>query len=133
MILSFSKDSFKTKILAGTKTTTIREDKRRRWRVRNFVHFWRGNPRNVRANPHEFARGIVKRIDQIEIIPNGVIADGTLDIYVNSRQLRGAEKEALILNDGFENEEEFLEFFSENFVGVLITFECHTKQEGGEP
>jgi hypothetical protein len=131
MILSFSKDSFKEKILAGTKTTTIRQDKRRRWRVLNFVHFWRGNPRNVRANPHEFARGIVKRIDQIEIFPNGIVARH-LDIYVNGRQLRATEVEALILNDGFENEEEFLAFFSENFVGVLITFECHTIQKGGE-
>jgi hypothetical protein len=130
MILSFSKDSFKEKILAGTKTTTIRKQSARKWKPFMKIHFWRGNPRNVKQNPHEFAHGNVRRVDDIEIIPNGAFGDGHLDIFVNHRQLTPTEREAIILGDGFENEEEFLEFFRERFYGVLITFDCFTK--GGE-
>lgn len=33
MILTFSRPEFKDKIISGTKTTTIRADKHRRWKV----------------------------------------------------------------------------------------------------
>ena len=77
--------------------------------------------------------GIVERIDEVEIFPDGVICDGMLDIYLNSRHLRGAERERLILNDGFDSEEDFKSFFKKPFKGVLITWEnVRLTQKGGE-
>jgi hypothetical protein len=69
VILTFSRDSFKDAILAGRKKTTIRKDPFNRWHKGVFIHFWRGNPRNVKANPYEFARGHVVEISSINIDP----------------------------------------------------------------
>jgi len=71
MILTFSEDKFETRIKAGTKYTTFREDKLNRWDVGMKIHFWRGNPRNTRGKnkPHTFGNGEVTGIMKVRIYP----------------------------------------------------------------
>lgn len=57
MLLTFSKPQFKNLILDGTKIHTIRLDKTNRWKKGMKIHFWMGNPRNVKNNPHQFEIG----------------------------------------------------------------------------
>lgn len=133
MILSFSREVFKERILSGVKKTSIRADVRRRWKMQNKIHFWLGNPRNVAHNPHEFAFSYVEQIDEVEIVPNGVICDGVLDVFVNGREVQGEELKAFITKEGFDSEEDFKSFFKERFRGVLITWACiRPTQKGGQ-
>lgn len=120
MILSFSKDSFKEKILNRTKTTTIR--KGNRWKMIHKIHFWRGNPRNKGSYP--FAFSYVEHIQDITVIPNGCICDGVLDITVDGKDLNKEEIATLIRKEGFDSEEEFKAFFPERITGQLITWAC---------
>ena len=62
MLLSFSRDVFKELILRGEKIHTFRADPKNRWKVGMNIQHWRGNPRNVTANPHQFMEGQCKWI-----------------------------------------------------------------------
>lgn len=127
MILTFSRPEFKDKIISGTKTTTIRADKHRRWKVGSKIHFWMHNPRNVKKNPHCFAIGKVNKISYIEIEPTAEwIAikdenDKIIDFLFFQSELDNFAKK-----EGFENWEDMKTFFTEPFTGRLIEFETHT-------
>lgn len=127
MILAFSKEQFVQKILDGTKIHTIREDKHSRWKPGMKIHFWKGNPRNVKANPYPFATGTVTKVDQIEIhyTPDG---KGLQWIEINGEVLRGVDKlEELARNDGFDGLKSFMVWFKEDFKGKLIHWEINEK------
>ncbi|HOG36775.1 MAG TPA: ASCH domain-containing protein [Paludibacteraceae bacterium] len=124
MILTFSRDEFVEKIKNGTKTHTIREDKGNRWKVGKTIHFWRGNPRNVKNNPYQFGTGKVADYAFIEIYPkiNEVIisyisdTNGVFFMILNTP----SELNILAESDGFEDWEDMKTFFREDFKGKLI-------------
>ena len=119
MLLTFSKDQFVEKILTGDKIHSIREDKNNRWKIGMKIHFWRGNPRNVKSNPYEFATSVVKDIQRIEIEPsiNWVSLTGGYSCF-------GPDGlEIIAKNDGFSSWAEMKKFFPEPFVGKLIWWE----------
>ena len=68
MLLTFSKPKFESLIKDEVKIHTIRADKGNRWKVGTKIHFWLGNPRNIRAKvpPKAFGYGYVKEIKEIE-------------------------------------------------------------------
>lgn len=71
MILSYSRDQFIPAIKEGIKIHTIRTDSKRRWKPGMKIQHWRGNPRNVKQNPYQFAEGE---------------CNGTQDIYIQSKR-----------------------------------------------
>ena len=114
MILSF-KEQFVDKIKRKIKRTTIREDKGNRWNVGRKIQFWKGNPRNVKNNPYHFANGEVIvvqniRIDSLNKKVYWIDAGIELDII------------ALSNKEGFDNVQEFWNWFNLDFVGKLIFF-----------
>jgi len=120
MILTFSVKKFENLIKTGVKKHTIRRDSKNRWRLGGKIHFWLGNPRNVKKNPYPFGIGVVSDTLQVEIYPKRDYI--VIDNYGYS------EPEVLnqfAINDGFENWEEMKEFFKEDFKGKVIFWrEC---------
>jgi len=97
-----------------SKIHTIREDKSKRWKVGNKIHFVINNRTKKRL---QFAPVVnVKSIQQIFITPNSEI----FRVNVDGKWLEDSEIEKLALNDGFNNVEDFFDWFSEDFVGKII-------------
>lgn len=119
MLLTFSKPQFVERILNGTKKHTIRDDKKNRWKVGMKIHFWKGNPRNVKNKPYQFATGIVSEILKIEIYPdkNKIVLPETETVIDKIEFLND-----LAVWDGFENWDEMKTWFKIDFKGKLIYF-----------
>jgi hypothetical protein len=60
MLLTFTNPKFEKLIKERIKIHTIRADKRNRWQVGTKIHFWRGNPRNIRAKENHIHSELVK-------------------------------------------------------------------------
>ncbi len=131
MILTF-KPQFVEPIKAGTKIHTIREDKKGRWKPGTKIQFWNGNPRNVKAKPHQFQSGICTHVEDIII---DFVWD---DVLVYSRNILSTELHTRIskLNkfaqdDGFEDWKSLKQWFENEypqnkmFTGKLIYFKVH--------
>ena len=125
MILSF-KEQFVEKILNGTKIHTIREDKNNRWKSGMKIHFWKGNPRNVKNDSYHFAIGVVSKVVPIEIHWSKdkrglqwIDIDGKTQRW--SKDLH--ELKEFVQNDGFDSIKDFLAWFNDDFEGKLIYFE----------
>lgn len=127
MILSYSKDRFKDLILSGHKKHTLRSDKNNRWKVGMKIQHWRGNPRNrhnANYHVHEFATGVVKGIEEVELVKDTRAPLG-FEAYVNEIELTTKQKLDLLKNDGFDNEKGFRAWFfkdSDKWVGRIIHF-----------
>lgn len=130
MILTF-KPQFVEPIKAGTKIHTIREDKKGRWKPGMKIHFWNGNPRNVKANPHQFQSGICTDVKDIVL---GLFVHEFVLIVSNEPTIYFEDEESLnefAVNDGFENWNELKKWFKlnhdvqERFSGKLIYFKVH--------
>jgi len=100
MILTYSLDRFVPAILAGTKKHTIRYDHHNRWRAGMPIQHWRGNPRNVKNNPYEFASGVCLGVQEIEILPGCSKMKHGLTVKVDNRFLTDEEILILAENDG---------------------------------
>jgi hypothetical protein len=97
-----------------SKTHTIREDKSKRWKVGNKIHFVINNRTKKRF---QFAPIVnVKSIQQIFITPNSEI----FRVNVDGKWLDDYEIEKLALNDGFNSVKDFFDWFNEDFVGKII-------------
>lgn len=122
MILSFSEDRFKERILDGTKGHTIRTDRTERWRKGMLIHFWRGNPRNTRATPkpHEFHRGNCSGVQKIEMH----FEKEGVRVKIDNRLLEEPEVLTLAICDGFDSITDmcdwFIDFKETGFKGRLI-------------
>jgi hypothetical protein len=126
MILTFSRSHFFNEINKGTKIHTIRLDKTNRWKAGNKIHFWYGNPRNVKSNPYQFAFGKCTKVETI-------IIDFQIEIvaYGNTKIYRFDELDVFAQNDGFENWDCLKDWFYEKnqrldhgiFEGKIIFWE----------
>lgn len=121
MLLTFSKEKFKERILDGIKKHTIREDKHNRWKVGRRADMWLGSPRNTRAKvkPAKFAIGTIKHIGKfrIEYKKNKPTA------YYNGEKLDAFDLEKLAINDGFDSVKDFLQWFNKDFTGFVLWFD----------
>jgi hypothetical protein len=117
MILSVSRDSFMEDILAGIKVTTFRLDPKNRWHNGRVIQFWRGNPRNVKNNPFEFATGICTGVEQAYIDPihNIIFLDR---VPFSSRIML----DGIARKDGFKDWEDMKTFFPKLWSGKRIHF-----------
>jgi hypothetical protein len=126
MLLTYSRDRFVTAIQAGTKIHTIRVDWPGRWRVGMKIHHWRGNPRNVRSNPYQFAVGECLGIQHIVIRAGCNLMKHRLTVTVDGRFLTDDEIETLARNDGLTVEEMYDWFLPKEgyrcFSGRIIHF-----------
>jgi hypothetical protein len=102
------------------KRHTIREDKKNQWRQGIDIHFVINNRRPDRL---QFAPVLpVQLVQKIEIEyfrkTNNWKHDATVavdDVYLDPDQVH-----ALALNDGFDNTQDFFEYFGKNFTGKII-------------
>lgn len=114
---------FKEKILSGTKIHSIREDKKRRWKVGMLIHMAYG----IRTKFYECFcnKHRCKLIQEIRIKYNGkyptVYIDGFL-FAEETETLWYALDDMMILakNDGFDSVEDFFKWFNKDFEGVII-------------
>lgn len=140
MILGFSKyikpkggtrreTNFEKKVLDGTKKSTIRLDPKRRWKAGRTIQFATG----VRTKHYNcFKEGICTGTQEIEITHKPLYAkveiDGILfgDIHytgtINDMNgcIYNGKLRTLAWNDGFNNIEEFFDWFDKDFKGVII-------------
>lgn len=131
MILTFSKKQFAESILSGSKIHTIRQDKKNRWKAGMKIHFWSGNPRNVKNNPYQFGYGFCTKVEdiQMDFVNNSAV--------ISCKFLKGQNiLDELAKNDGFENWWQLKKWFCENghehfFTGKLIHF--HLLNSGKQP
>lgn len=148
MILSFKTSikgkptNFVDKILKGEKVTTIREDKKNRWKAKNKIHFATG----VRTNNYkQFAEGECTDVQEIKItsanslpknqyngcvyiidIPiKGVVFQMSYCIEIAGKLLTTQEIEALAKADGFDSTETFFDWFNKDFEGKIIRFKIN--------
>lgn len=105
MLLTFSKDTFKDQIKAGQKIHTIRVDKSKRWKPGMKIHFWSGNPRNVKANPYPFGEDKCVSVQEIKIVRSPYIDRTAVQVWVDNKQLSEEEKIQLAQNDGLTLEQ----------------------------
>lgn len=132
MILTFSLLQFKASIQAGLKITTIREDKKKRWKPSGLIHFWLHNPRNKWRypvgdpdRPHEFGRGYVEFIEDIEIYPKKgiiIISGKEGDNVYSHTYMREPDLDSIAVDDGFTNWRQMKQWFNEDFKGRRIHF-----------
>jgi uncharacterized protein YqfB (UPF0267 family) len=120
MILSFN-PRFRAKILDGTKTQTIREDKKGRWKVGGLIHFATG----VRTKAQEtFKTATVLSITEVMIFNSpdckAVMLTKEKDKWTD---IEGEELRKLMYADGFDHEEEFWAWFDQpSFYGKIIAW-----------
>jgi len=113
MLLTFSKSVFVRRIELLIKIHTIREDKTNRWYKGRLIHFWAGNPRNVKNHPYQFKEGKCKSTQKIEI--------KNKCIYIDNREKLLSDKVKLLaIQDGFDSVNEFFEWFNKDFTGKII-------------
>jgi len=130
MILSFKKQ-FVEKIKSGSKTHTIREDKKNRWKIGRKIHFATG----VRTkNYNQFAEGVCTLVESIEIKYSYKYKQTIADVFVNNELLgqtiwfdsklknSSFSVDMLVANDGFTRTSDFFEWFDKDFKGKLLHF-----------
>lgn len=120
MILSYSKEQFKSKIIAKIKIHSIREDKHDRWRPGMSIQHWLYSPRNVSKHPHQFGTSWVLGKQGIEIYWEENEDKKQAFVYIDGEPIDDQTMERLAINDGFENVDAFFEWFHENFYGSII-------------
>lgn len=130
MLLTFSKDMFVDAIKTGRKIHTIRPDKPKRWRPDMKIHFWRGNPRNVKSNPYSFGEDICKRVDELLIkrIEKSEKYPDQVSVLINSTWLNFRQIRELAKNDGLTIEQFRMWFVppgNEIFRGRIIHWTNH--------
>ena len=126
MILSFSEDKFKERILSGVKIHTIRTDRTERWKKGQIIHFWRGNPRNTKLEPkpHQFHECNCRSVQDIRI--NFELDTHVISVQIDNRFISQDEILELAIADGFDSIEDMKDWFfkaldGENlFKGRLI-------------
>lgn len=113
----------------ASKIHSMREDKNDRWKPGRLIHFFI----NCRQkNMFQFAPVLpVISTQRVEILwgCDTTITAGTMKlqgtyrqyiILVDGRQLSIREVEALAVNDGFDNKQDFLDYFNTDFKGKII-------------
>lgn len=121
MILGF-KQQFVDKILDGSKIHTIREDKTKRWKLGNTIHFATG----VRTkNYKQFHEGVCKEVQDFEVEYDEdyvcVLIDGK--VFYEKNESFVTQTEAMLQlakADGFESIDDFFKWFNSPFKGRLI-------------
>mgnify|MGYP001549084953 CR=1 FL=1 len=102
MLLTFKRESFVQEIIEGTKIHTLRPDPNDRWKPHMKIHFWKGNPRNVKQNPYFFGNGIVFETPRLHLYDDAIeFIHMPASIY--KPELRGKELDRFARNDGFKD------------------------------
>lgn len=125
MILSYSLPRFKDLILSGEKIHTIRDDKHMRWKPGMSIQHWLGNPRNVSKNPHQFAAGECKAVQEVYIKRTSDLRFHGMYIAIDGVPISNWDIEELAKNDGLtlhEMREWFVPESLPTFYGRIIHF-----------
>lgn len=111
MVLPYQ-EQFKPKILNGSKIHSFRKDPLNRWCPGRVIHMATG----VRSpNYNCFCIRECVSVQKIRIdLSNGV------NIYVDNIKLTQQQVAQLIINDGFESRQAFIDFFKPGFNGKII-------------
>lgn len=122
-------DVFRLISKSACKIHTIRKDEKNRWIPDVDIHFqiWSGRPyhsRGIRFAPIIKVKS-VQRIDIVKVARVStpftcMTSKGTFQVMVNGRCLEKKEIKLLVRNDGFNNEEEFFNWFDTDFSGKII-------------
>jgi hypothetical protein len=125
MILSFSEDLFKDRIKANIKIHTIRTDRTERWKKGQIIHFWRGNPRNTKANPkpHQFHESACRSVQDIQMSWEcDEMGERNIVVKVDNRKLSPSECQILAVNDGFDNLDQMIDWFDQQTQPDITSF-----------
>jgi len=122
MILTYSKEQFKYKIIALIKIHSIRKDKPNRWKPGMLIHHWLFSPRHPSKHPHEFGRDVCFSTQFIQIFWEQKDSNSKKEpfVYIDESCLSDQEVEQLAINDGFESSKSFFAWFNEPFNGKII-------------
>ena len=128
MVLGF-KPQFVAPILDGSKIHTIREDKNKRWKPGNKIHFATG----VRTKNYKQFKEITPciSVQRILIFWFGttvkIVIDGKLKVnfntataYIDYDNNGYSFLENLSFKDGFYSIDAFLKWFSKDYIGRII-------------
>lgn len=114
MVLGF-KQQFVPKIIDGTKIHTIRRDEHRRWQKGVRIHFATG----VRTKDYkQFKVGVCKFNQAIHT--EASTRSVWLGLNGGMHKLSAIGVDLLAKNDGFDSTDEFWQWFSEDFQGVIV-------------
>lgn len=126
MILSYSDTRFPTLIEKGVKIHTLRDDFHVRWKAGNTIQHWMHNPRVVIKNPFQFCKGkfnVCKSVQKVTLIcmrfKNPTTYFG-VTVFVDNKQLTDDQCKLLVINDGFEDVSDFIDWF---FPGLVYDAE----------
>lgn len=112
MVIGFNKQ-FVSRIKAGTKIHTIREDKHNRWKVGIIMHMATG----VRTKKYkQFAKKKCIHVQKISI----KYYSNYIHVKIGGRVIPDGEVIRLACNDGFRGVKYFKEWFSKDFTGKII-------------
>lgn len=121
MILTYSKEQFKNKYLAGIKIHTIREDKNNRWKIGMKIQQWLFNPRHVQKHPHQFGEDACQMIQKIDIRYDEFMFQRIPHIYIDGLKIIDKSViEQIAINDGFESSKSFFAWFNKDIEGWKI-------------
>jgi hypothetical protein len=117
MILQFSEDKFKERILSGVKIHTIRTDRTERWKKSQIIHFWRGNPKDTKSEPkpHQFHECNCRSVQDIRI--NFELDTHEINIQIDNRFILQEEILELAIADGFDSIEDMKDWFFKKLDG----------------
>ncbi|MEA4981438.1 MAG: hypothetical protein VB066_01845 [Paludibacter sp.] len=132
MIIGY-KPQFPTKILAGIKKHTLREDRHDRWHAGMKMHQSAG----VRTKKYKLLRldtctgtqkVIISIVDKSKNPDSYVCCkkinrkqvDRAFDVIVDNKKLRWRHIVMLAHNDGFDSADEFFKWFFDGFTGKII-------------
>ena len=99
------------------KIHTIREDINNRWKPGNDIHFYVGTRTNKAL---QFAPIVKCKSIQYIRISYGLYFSKIPKIHIDNKELNLDEILTLAINDGFENLEDFLNWFNKDFKGKII-------------
>lgn len=121
MILSFSEDKFKERVLSGVKIHTIRIDRTERWKKGQIIHFWRGNPKDTKSDPkpHQFHECNCRSVQDIRI--NFELDSNKFEyVQIDNRFISEQEILELAIADGFDSIEDMKDWFFKALDGETI-------------
>lgn len=111
MILRFSEDKFKERILSGVKIHEIQITRTERWKKGQIIHFWRGNPKDTKSEPkpHQFHECNCRSVQDITI--QFELETHKIHVKIDNKLISEEQAIELAIGNGFDSIEDLKDWF----------------------